>query len=274
MAFNPYAYRAGQETLVGSLLQSELGRKMTGMKVGSKINKDIKEFNEQLKRAEAAARKKAKKHGGLFKGLRALSMFMGPLGAGLTNLLASGGQAHQAKKGMKLLKKYAPKGWENTHLAEAYEDFLEQSEEAQIDTSDIAEGALLEGLFGALTAKMGGSKKIGSGKGLLKGGGTPFRSMLENVGLKPNPKTSGGQAIKGQTMNVENLFSPDFIGGEKLTLGGQLGGSKLAKSMEASGQLGKLAGIGYGKGILEDEMEEALYDPIQPKYAQQRGYIY
>ena len=184
MAYSPYQIAGAQASLRVLLQESRFRGEQSKSKTAVQMGKLEEEFEADLEAAQAKARRDSKKNKGLFQGLNLLSsMFLGPLGAGLTKGITAGIQGDQQRQALKgLLSDVDADRWSKTFLKRPMKAYREEAEDLQMSRGDLLRGALGAGATGFMTSK------------ILKGdGGSPFKNIKENI------KTSGG---------LKEMFSP------------------------------------------------------------------
>lgn len=184
MAYSPYQIAGAQASLRDLLQESRFRGEQSKSKTAVQMGKLEEEFEADLEAAQAKARRDSKKNKGLFQGLNLLSsMFLGPLGAGLTKGITAGIQGDQQRQALKgLLSDVDADRWSKTFLKRPMKAYREEAEDLQMSRGDLLRGALGAGATGFMTSK------------ILKGdGGSPFKNIKENI------KTSGG---------LKEMFSP------------------------------------------------------------------
>jgi len=135
-------------------------------------------FQAELEAAQARARKKSKKFGGLGKLLDIAGMFMGPLGAGLTGGINALIQGTQAKKGAEsLMGGVNSKRWGNTFMSEGMDEYKKEVDDSQMSMGDMLGGALMSGIGSFAMSKAGGAEKGGAFKDMFK----PGEDMVEGA---------------------------------------------------------------------------------------------
>lgn len=184
MAYSPYQIAGAQASLRDLLQESRFRGEQSKSKTAVQMGKLEEEFEADLEAAQAKARRDSKKNKGLFQGLNLLSsMFLGPLGAGLTKGITAGIQGDQQRQALKgLLSDVDADRWSKTFLKRPMKAYREEAEDLQMSRGDLLRGALGAGATGFMTSK------------ILKGdGGSPFKNIKENI------ETSGG---------LKEMFSP------------------------------------------------------------------
>ena len=184
MAYSPYQIAGAQASLRDLLQESRFRGEQSKSKTAVQMGKLEEEFEADLEAAQAKARRDSKKNKGLFQGLNLLgTLFLGPLGAGLTKGITAGIQGDQQRQALKgLLSDVDADRWSKTFLKRPMKAYREEAEDLQMSRGDLLRGALGAGATGFMTSK------------ILKGdGGSPFKNIKENI------KTSGGLKV---------MFSP------------------------------------------------------------------
>ena len=102
MAYSPYQIAGTKASLTDLLQESRFRGEQSKSKTAVQMGKLEEEFEADLEAAQAKARRDSKKNKGLFQGLNLLgTLFLGPLGAGLTKGITAGIQGDQQRQALK-----------------------------------------------------------------------------------------------------------------------------------------------------------------------------
>ena len=158
MAYTPYQLAGTYSGLLDTLQSGKLQQQQSRTAVGRQKLKMKEDFQDELEKAQEAAKQRQEKHGNLFKGLNLLSSaFLGPLGAGIVKGLTSGSQIADAKEGAKkLLSNVDLERWDKTFLGDSSKAYRKQAEDIQVSTGDIIRGAIGGGITGYASSKLFG----------------------------------------------------------------------------------------------------------------------
>ena len=210
MAYSPYQIAGTQASLRDLLQESRFRGEQSKSKTAVQMGKLEEEFEADLEAAQAKARRDSKKNKGLFQGLNLLgTLFLGPLGAGLTKGITAGIQGNQRKKALEgLLSDVEGNRWSKNFLKRPMKAYEEEAEDLQMSSGDVLRGAFGAGLTGALTSKMLGGE---SGKSV---GGNIIENIKESGGLKemfsPRRYTPYGSTVKGDYYK-QIVKDPKFV---------------------------------------------------------------
>ena len=125
MAYSPYQIAGTKASLTDLLQESRFRGEQSKSKTAVQMGKLEEEFEADLEAAQAKARRDSKKNKGLFQGLNLLgTLFLGPLGAGLTKGITAGIQGDQQRQALKglLSDVYLPKA----HIRRISDDLTRQ----------------------------------------------------------------------------------------------------------------------------------------------------
>tara|TARA_Y100000593_G_scaffold74987_1_gene138201 strand:- start:258 stop:1040 length:783 start_codon:yes stop_codon:yes gene_type:complete len=187
MAYSPYQIAGTKASLTDLLQESRFRGEQSKSKTAVQMGKLEEEFEADLEAAQAKARRDAKKNKGLFQGLNLLSsMFLGPLGAGLTKGITAGIQGDQQRQALKgLLSDVDADRWSKTFLKRPMKAYREEAEDLQMSRGDLLRGALGAGATGFMVSKILGGDK-----------GSPFEQWKEGRQAAKSLSGIEEQAIK------------------------------------------------------------------------------
>ena len=284
MAYSPYQVANIQSSLLDSLSKGRQGTTKTQFATSKKMGKMREDYQQELEEAQKRAKAKAKKRGGLFKGLKTLGMFLGPLGAAITGGLATAGQARQQQLGARELLKVDKDRYSRNFLRNPMKEYMEQAEDSQLSSGDVLQSGFAGGLSSFATSKMrGGSKETGGifkkmrsareqagkkiiqnpfkkGQGLFSKGKTPYEGKLQDAFKQAKQDV-------GQSFSMEDfLKTPDLQKG--ITMPGIKGGvsqqALLSNAPALQQMLQSYKGLSKGQGLkgATDEMQSAMMLPM------------
>jgi len=196
-----YGDSYGMARVNKSFLEDMMAKSQGEEKSLSATNKQKKEmqakFQAELEAAQAKARKKSKKFGGLGKILDIVGMGLGPLGSGLTGGIKALIEGSQARKGAKSLMSGVDSGrWGKTFLSEGMDEYKKEVDDSQMSIGDMLSGALMSGVGSFAMSKAGGAEK---GEGFLHDMFKPGDVVKEgatNIGFAPGGKAATDASTK------------------------------------------------------------------------------
>lgn len=213
MAYGSSYGMAGINTgFLEQMIKQNQGEKEAGTATIEQKKEMQAKFQAELEAAQARARKKSKKFGGLGKLLDIVGMGLGPLGSGLTSGINALIQGTQAKKGAKsLMSGIDSERYGKTFLSKGMDDYkkeVDESVENMGSFGDILGSSLMTGLGSAGLSSISGAEKGGMFKDMFN----PGENMVEgatNASFGEGTRgvsdfKAGGTKVDGIGINVDN----------------------------------------------------------------------
>ena len=189
------------------MMKQNQGEKEAGTATIEQKKEMQAKFQAELEAAQARARKKSKKFGGLGKLLDVAGMFMGPLGAGLTGGIKTLMEGMQAKKGAKsLMSGIDSERYGKTFLSKGMDDYKKEADESVENMGsfgDMLGGSLMAGLGSAALSSASGAEKGGMFKDMF----TPQDVVKEGSNLGFSKGGKAGADFSSKAGGLDNSLS-------------------------------------------------------------------
>lgn len=174
MAFNPYELISAYDPVVKKDSLRQQGSTSNIVTDTQKMNL-VKRFLLTQEHQRKIAKDKADL-GELEDVLNVVSLFLGPLGAALTQGIKSIGTGVKAKEGMQYLEDYFPRSYEKSFLEDEAINVYQEIKDSQISDWDILGKAFSDATSSYVSAEGHQSKELG--QALMKGMKDPGKGIL------------------------------------------------------------------------------------------------
>ena len=218
--FSPYQVAGPTVNLMGQTGVAKKKKKETDIQTSLQMGKMEESFQQEMDKLGLEAKGAERGSKGTRRaelGAQILSMFGGPLLAGLLGGFLGGKKHRRARKARKKLLNLQDK-WGKTFLRGGARDYLSEAESLQLDKSGDFTSALKTGVTSGLMSRLMGGKikgagkgsfmsKFGTGEGTISKLGSP-EGFFRNIKMKDILGRGGLEANKGYFSQ-----SPLFEGG-------------------------------------------------------------